>query len=38
MALETLIALGADVALLVTHPDDPGEKAWFRSVGAIAGS
>jgi methionyl-tRNA formyltransferase len=36
MALETLLALGADVPLLVTHPDDPGEKAWFRSVGAIA--
>ncbi len=36
MGLETLLALGADIPLLATHPDDPGEKAWFRSVGTIA--
>ncbi len=36
MGLETLLALGADVPLVATHPDDPGEKAWFRSVGALA--
>ena len=36
MGLETLLALCAEVPLVVTHPDDAGEKAWFRSVGAIA--
>ena len=36
MGLETLLALGADVPLVATHPDDPDEKAWFRSVGALA--
>ena len=36
MGLETLLSLGAEIALLVTHPDDPGEKAWFRSVGTLA--
>jgi len=36
MGLETLLSLGAEIALLVTHPDDPAEKAWFRSVGTLA--
>ncbi len=36
MGLETLLALGAEIPLVVTHPDDPDEKSWFRSVGALA--
>jgi methionyl-tRNA formyltransferase len=30
--LDELLRLGADVPLVVTHRDDPGEKIWFRSV------
>lgn len=30
--LDTLLGLGADVALVVTHEDAPGEKIWFSSV------
>ena len=30
--LDTLLELGADVALVVTHEDSPGEKIWFSSV------
>jgi UDP-4-amino-4-deoxy-L-arabinose formyltransferase/UDP-glucuronic acid dehydrogenase (UDP-4-keto-hexauronic acid decarboxylating) len=36
MGLETLLAIGAEVPLVVTHPDDPAERAWFRFVGSIA--
>jgi methionyl-tRNA formyltransferase len=36
--LEELLAIGADVRLVVTHEDDPGETVWFRSVGALARS
>jgi methionyl-tRNA formyltransferase len=36
VALNELLAFGADVALVVTHPDDPGERIWFRSVAARA--
>jgi UDP-4-amino-4-deoxy-L-arabinose formyltransferase/UDP-glucuronic acid dehydrogenase (UDP-4-keto-hexauronic acid decarboxylating) len=36
MGLETLLELGAEIPLVVTHPDDPDEKSWFRSVGALA--
>jgi len=36
MGLEALLALGAEIPLVVTHPDDPDEKSWFRSVGALA--
>src|SRR5262249_40852501 len=35
-ALEALVARGEDVALVVTHPDDPSESAWFESVAEIA--
>jgi methionyl-tRNA formyltransferase len=31
-ALSTLLELGADVALVVTHADSPGETVWFQSV------
>ena len=34
--LDELIALGADIPLVVTHPDDPGERIWFRSVAERA--
>jgi methionyl-tRNA formyltransferase len=36
--LEELLAAGADVALVVTHEDQPGEAVWFRSVRALAES
>jgi methionyl-tRNA formyltransferase len=32
VCLDELIALGADVRLVVSHRDDPGERIWFRSV------
>ena len=32
VSLETLLELGVDVALVVTHDDAPGERIWFRSV------
>jgi methionyl-tRNA formyltransferase len=34
--LAELLDLGADVALVVTHADAPGEKIWFRSVADLA--
>lgn len=34
--LEELLRQGADVACVVTHPDDPKEEIWFRSVAKIA--
>lgn len=34
--LETLLARGFDVPLVVTHEDDPGEGAWFASVAEHA--
>lgn len=34
--LEELLAAGADVPLVVTHEDQPGETLWFRSVHALA--
>lgn len=37
-ALAELLALGADVGLVVTHRDAPGEKIWFRSVAELARS
>lgn len=37
-ALAELLDLGADVGLVVTHEDAPGEKIWFRSVAALARS
>ena len=34
--LKVLLAHGVDVALVVTHSDDPGEAVWFGSVAATA--
>lgn len=34
--LKTLLARGVDVALVVTHDDDPREARWFDSVRATA--
>lgn len=36
--LEELLAGGGEVALVVTHDDQPGETVWFRSVRALAES
>ncbi len=36
VCLDELLTLGADVAAVVTHRDDPGEEIWFRSVAARA--
>ncbi len=36
VCLDELLRLGADVAAVVTHRDDPGEAIWFRSVAARA--
>jgi len=35
--LEELIARGAEIVLVVTHEDQPGENLWFRSVRHVAG-
>ncbi len=32
VCLETLLELGDEVAAVITHDDDPGERIWFRSV------
>jgi methionyl-tRNA formyltransferase len=34
--LSVLLARGVEVALVVTHHDDPGEAIWFDSVAALA--
>ncbi len=34
--LEFLLAQGEEVVAVVTHPDDPGEKRWFRSLAELA--
>ncbi|MDG4596357.1 MAG: formyltransferase [Candidatus Contendobacter sp.] len=34
--LKVLLAHGVDVALVVTHADDPRERIWFDSVAATA--
>jgi methionyl-tRNA formyltransferase len=34
--LQVLLARGIDVALLVTHDDNPAENIWFESVADIA--
>lgn len=36
VCLEALLDLGADVAAVFTHDDDPGEHIWFRSVRQLA--
>ena len=35
--LKVLLAHGVDVALVVTHEDNPAERIWFGSVAATAG-
>jgi methionyl-tRNA formyltransferase len=34
--LERLLDLGAEIAAVFTHDDDPGEEIWFRSVRRLA--
>ena len=34
--LRVLLARGIDVALVVTHTDNPNENIWFESVAAVA--
>ena len=34
--LKVLLAHGVDVALVVTHRDNPGETIWFDSVASVA--
>jgi methionyl-tRNA formyltransferase len=36
--LKLLLERGEDVALVVTHADDPGEKRWFSSVAELSRS
>ncbi len=36
VCLEVLLALGAEVAAVFTHDDDPHEHIWFRSVRGLA--
>jgi methionyl-tRNA formyltransferase len=36
VCLDELLALGAEIALVVTHRDDPRERIWFRSVAERA--
>lgn len=38
VCLEELVAAGADIVLVVTHEDSPGEEIWFRSVRDLAAS
>ena len=33
VCLEALLEAGGEVALVLTHEDDPGEEIWFRSGG-----
>jgi methionyl-tRNA formyltransferase len=33
--LKVLLARGVDIALVVTHPDNPSETIWFESVAAL---
>jgi methionyl-tRNA formyltransferase len=34
--LDTLLTLGAEIAAVFTHADDPAEQVWFRSVRQLA--
>jgi methionyl-tRNA formyltransferase len=36
VCLEVLLDLGAEVAAVFTHDDDPAEQIWFRSVRRLA--
>jgi len=38
VCFEELLRRGAEVAALITHPDDPGENIWFRSCAKLAAS
>ncbi|HEV7619520.1 MAG TPA: formyltransferase, partial [Burkholderiaceae bacterium] len=33
--LKVLLARGVDIALVVTHEDNPAETIWFDSVAAL---
>ena len=35
--LQVLLARGVDVALVVTHEDNPNENIWFGSVASVRG-
>jgi len=35
--LRVLLAHGVDVALVVSHADDPAENLWFERVADLAG-
>ncbi|HKI74789.1 MAG TPA: formyltransferase family protein, partial [Pseudomonadales bacterium] len=35
--LSAVLASGIEVALVVTHEDEPGENIWFDSVASLAG-
>jgi len=35
-ALEALLARGEEIAVVVTHADDPGASDWFESVAEVA--
>ncbi len=35
-SLRTLLAAGMEVALVITHPDDPQENRWFDRVADVA--
>ena len=34
--LQVLLARGVEVALVVTHEDNPSENIWFGSVASVA--
>ena len=36
VCLSTLLELGAEVAAVFTHADDPNDRGWFRSVQELA--
>ena len=36
VCLSTLLDLGAEVAAVLTHPDAPADRDWFRSVSELA--
>lgn len=38
VCLETLLQKGANVSVVFTHRDAPGEEIWFRSVAELAAS
>lgn len=38
VGIESLLRSGYEIAAVFTHPDDPKENAWFRSVAELAAS